>query len=73
MVHIYIFNLKVRHKCTLHVRGNIYICNSYTMAARDFFDMYTQSMRAAGPRAKGVYITKTCGVSDICNGCKGFC
>ena len=26
------------------------LCNSYTMAARDFADIYTQSPRAAGPR-----------------------
>ena len=34
------------------------LCNSYTMAARDFADIYTQSPRAAGPRAAGVYVSK---------------
>ena len=34
------------------------VCNSYTMAARDFADIYTQSPRAAGPRAAGVYVSK---------------
>ena len=39
-----------------------------TMAARDFADMYTQSMGAAGPRATGVYVSKipsSHGTSDI--------
>ena len=39
------------------------ICNSYTMAARDFADIYTQS-----PRAVGVYVSKipsSHGTSDI--------
>ena len=38
-------------------------CNSYTMAARDFADIYTQS-----PRAAGVYVSKipsSHGTSDI--------
>ena len=41
----------------------IYIFNSYTTAARDFADIYTQS-----PRAAGVYVNKipsSCGISDI--------
>ena len=46
-----------------------YIYNSYTMAERDFADIYTQSLRAAGQRAAGVYICQqnpsSCGVSDI--------
>ena len=44
------------------------LCNSYTMAARDFADIYTQSARAAGPRAAGVYVSKipsSHGTSDI--------
>ena len=44
------------------------ICNNYTMAARDFADIYTQSLRAAGPRAAGVYVSKipsSHGTSDI--------
>jgi len=28
------------------------------MAERDFVDIYSQSPRAAGPRAEGVYISK---------------
>ena len=39
------------------------VCNSYTMAARDFADIYTQS-----PRAAGVYVSKipsSHGTSDI--------
>ena len=39
------------------------ICNSYTMAVRDFADIYTQ-----GPRAVGVYVSKipsSHGTSDI--------
>ena len=38
------------------------------MAARDFADIYTQSLRAAGPRAAGAYVSKissSCGISDI--------
>ena len=45
-----------------------YVCNSYTMAARDFADIYTQSARATGPRAAGVYVSKipsSYGTSDI--------
>jgi len=34
------------------------ICNSYTMAVRDFADIYTQTPKAAGPNCKGVYISK---------------
>ena len=44
------------------------IINSYTMAARDFADIYTQSLRATGPRAVGVYVSKipsSRGISDI--------
>ena len=44
------------------------VFNSYTTAARDFADIYTQSPRAAGPRAAGVYVSKipsSCGISDI--------
>ena len=44
------------------------ISNSYTMAARDFADIYTQSLRAADPRAAGVYLSKILssrGISDI--------
>ena len=44
------------------------IIHSYTMAARDFADIYTQSQRAAGPRAVGVYVSKipsSHGTSDI--------
>ena len=43
-------------------------CNSYTMAARDFADIYTQSPRAAGPRAVAAYVSKipsSHGTSDI--------
>ena len=43
-------------------------CNSYTMAVRDFVDIYTQSTRAAGPRAAGAYVSKipsSHGTSDI--------
>ena len=35
---------------------------------RDFADIYTQSLRAAGPRAEGVYVSKipsSRGISDI--------
>ena len=44
------------------------ISNIYTMAARDFVDIYTQIPRAAGPKAAGVYVSKipsSCGTSDI--------
>ena len=44
------------------------LSNSYTMAERDFADIYTQSTRAAGPRAAGVYVSKipsSHGTSDI--------
>ena len=44
------------------------LCNSYTMTVRDFADIYTQSPRAAGPRAAGVYVSKipsTHGISNI--------
>ena len=34
----------------------IYIFNSYTMGTSGLPDIYTQSPRAAGPRAEGVYI-----------------
>ena len=37
-------------------------------ASAYFADIYTQSLRAAGPRAVGVYVSKipsSCGVSDI--------
>ena len=43
--------------------GSTVLCNSYTMAARDFADIYTQSARAAG-----VYVSKipsSHGTSDI--------
>ena len=46
----------------------LYIFNSYTTAARDFADIYTQSPRAAGLRAAGVYVSEfpsSCGISDI--------
>ena len=33
--------------------------NSYTMCTRGLPDIYTQSPRAAGPRAEGVYIRQT--------------
>ena len=42
--------------------------NSYTMAVRDFADIYTQSPRAASPRDVGVYFSKISsshGISDI--------
>ena len=39
-----------------HVVSAVY--NSYTMAVRDFSDIYTQSPNAAGPRAAGVYVSK---------------
>ena len=45
-----------------------YLFNSYTTAARDFADIYTQSLRAAGPRAAGAYVSKiprSRGISDI--------
>ena len=38
------------------------------MAARDFVDIHTQSPRAAGPKAAGVYVSKipsSRGISDI--------
>ena len=41
--------------------------NSYTTAARDFADIYTQSPMAAGPRAAGVHVSKipsSRGISD---------
>ena len=44
------------------------IRNSYTMVVRDFADIYTQSPRATGPRAAGVYVSKipsSHGTSDI--------
>ena len=44
------------------------ISNSYTMAVRDFVDIYTQSPRAAGPTDAGVYVSKipsSRGISDI--------
>ena len=44
------------------------IFNSHTTAARDFADIYTQSPKAAGPRAAGVYVSKipsSRGISDI--------
>ena len=50
--------------------------NSYTMAARDFADIYTQSPRAAGPRAAGVYVSKipsSSGISDIYHLGLGLC
>ena len=34
------------------------ICNGYTMCARDLTDIYTQSPRAAGWRAEGVYVSQ---------------
>ena len=45
-------------------------CNSYTMCVRDLTDIYTQSPRAAGPRAEGVYIsqiTSTHGITNMCH------
>jgi len=33
--------------------------SSNNMAARDFADIYTQSPRAAGPRAEGVFVSKS--------------
>ena len=42
--------------------------NSYSMVVRDFADIYTQSLRAAGLRAAGVYVSKipsSHGISDI--------
>ena len=45
------------------IQCTVCICNSYTMAARDFADIYIQS-----PRAVGVYICKipsSLGISDI--------
>ena len=35
------------------------IFNSYTMGTSGLPDIYTQSPRAAGPRAEGVYIRRT--------------
>ena len=46
----------------------MYVSNSYTIAERDFADIYTQSLRAAGPRTAGVYVSKipsSRGTSDI--------
>ena len=34
-------------------------CYSYTMGMSGLPDMYTRSMRAAGPRAEGVHIRQT--------------
>ena len=34
------------------------------MAMRDFADIYTQTLWAAGPRDKGVYISKSCCIHD---------
>ena len=35
------------------------IFNSYTMGTSGLPDIYTQSQRATGPRAEGVYIRRT--------------
>jgi len=34
-----------------------YICTSYTMAMRDFADIYTHTLRAVGLRGKSAYIS----------------
>jgi len=36
----------------------VWAVQNYTMAVRDFADIYTQTPRAAGQRSKGVYISK---------------
>ena len=46
-------------------------CYSYTMGTSGLSDMYTRSLRAAGPRAEGVYIRQTTsahGITDMCHG-----
>ena len=57
MIYIYVLLSHLRSK------ESQCIYNSYTMAARDFVDIYTQS-----PRAAGVYVSKipsSSGISDI--------
>ena len=41
------------------------ICYSYTMGISGLPDMYTQSLRAAGPRAEGVHIRQTTNAHGI--------
>ena len=55
--------LQIHSHCTVALCTYVVIFNSYTMAARDFADIYAQS-----PRAVGVYVSKipsSCGISDI--------
>ena len=42
----------------LGVRVYADVCNSCTIATRDFADIYTQTLRGTGLRGKGVYINK---------------
>ena len=51
----------------IYIYVYIYICNSYTMGKRDLPDIYTQSPRAAGPRAEGVYIRQIPSAHGITN------
>ena len=41
------------------------IFNSYTMGMSGLTDIHTQSLRAAGPRAEGVYIRRTVNAHGI--------
>ena len=41
--------------------------NSYTMGMSGLPDIYTQSPRAAGPRAEGAYIRQTTSAHGITN------
>ena len=43
----------------------IVIFNSYTMGTSGLPDIYTQSPRATGPRAEGVYIRRTTSAHGI--------
>ena len=46
------------------------ICSSYTMGMSGLPDMYTQNLRAAGPRAEGVHIRQTTnahGITVMCH------
>ena len=53
------------------VRSNVLVIvcifNSYTMGTSGLPDIYTQSLRAAGPRAEGVYIRRTTSAHGITN------
>ena len=56
--------MHVHHKTNIE-RITITIFNSYTMGTSGLPDIYTQSPRAAGPRAEGVYIRRTTSAHGI--------